>query len=135
MLCGDACYGVYSTEQFASTTEILWFCFLSDEDKVVHHHSNPEVQLITNLSFCSNSTLFIIFSVLISSKLFATWGSIRFSVFGFMSISLIYLELCFVQGKNHRSICILHAAIRLPQHYFMKLLSVYSICFWVLYQT
>jgi len=41
-----------------------------------------------------------------SSRLFPTFSSIRFSVSGFMLRSLIHLDLSFVQGDEYRSIFI-----------------------------
>jgi hypothetical protein len=59
--------------------------------------------LIVNLSACTNSVLFRNTSVPMSSKLFLTFFSIRFSVSGFMLTSLIHLELSFVQGDKYVS--------------------------------
>ena len=62
----------------------------------------------------ANDALFRKFSpVPMSSRLFPTFCSIRFSVSSFMLRSLIHLDLSFVQGDKYGSICILlHADIQ-----------------------
>jgi hypothetical protein len=61
-----------------------------------------------------------------SSKLFSTFSSIRFSVSGFMLRSLIYLDLSFVQGDTYGSIFILfHTDSQLEQHCLLKMLSFF----------
>ena len=60
--------------------------------------------------------------VSIGSRLFLTFSSLRFSVSGFMSRSLIYLS--FVQGDKYGSICmLLHSVIQLDQQHLLKMLS------------
>jgi hypothetical protein len=62
-------------------------------------------------AFLFHEVLFRKFSpVSMNSRLFPTFSSIRFIVFGFTLRSLIHLELNFVQDGRYRSMCIpLHA--------------------------
>jgi hypothetical protein len=65
-------------------------------------------------------------SVLMCSRLFPTFSSIRFSVSSFMLKSLIHLDLSLVQGDTYGFICILlHADIQLDQHCLLKVLSFF----------
>jgi hypothetical protein len=68
--------------------------------------------------------LFMNFSPLpISSRLFPTFSSIRFSISGFMWSSLIHLDLSQVQGDKNVSIRILlHDNCQLSQHHLLKIL-------------
>ena len=60
-----------------------------------------------------------------SSRLFPTFSSIRFSVSGFMLRSLIHLDLSFVQGDKYGSIFILlHTDSQLDQHHLLKMLFI-----------
>jgi hypothetical protein len=53
----------------------------------------------------------------------------RFSKSGFMLMSLIHLDLSFLQGDKYESICILlHKDIQLDQPYFLKILPVFPLC-------
>ena len=66
--------------------------------------------------------IYVLFSELspvpMSSRLFPTFSSMRFSVSSFMLSSLIHLDLSFVQGDRYGSTCMfLHAANQLVQHY------------------
>jgi hypothetical protein len=62
----------------------------------------------------------------VSSRLFSTFSSIRFSVSGFMLRSLIHLDLSFVQGDEYGSIFIfLHTDSQLDQHHLLKMLSFF----------
>ena len=55
-----------------------------------------------------------------------TISSIRLSVSSFMSMSLIYLQLSFVQEVKNGSICIsLHVDSQLNQLHFLKMLSFF----------
>jgi hypothetical protein len=64
--------------------------------------------------------------VLMCSRLFLTFFSIRFSISGFMWRSLIHLDLSFVQGDKNGSICILlHADCELDQHHLLKMMSFF----------
>ena len=64
------------------------------------------------------------------SRLFPTLSSIRFSVSSFMLRSLIHLDLSFVQGDKHSSICILlHANIQLDHHHWLKMFSLSIVFF------
>jgi hypothetical protein len=59
----------------------------------------------------------------ISSRLFPTFSSINFSVYGFMWRSLIHLDLSFLQGDKNGSIRILlHDNCQLCHHHFLKML-------------
>mgnify|MGYP007133048323 CR=1 FL=1 len=63
-----------------------------------------------------------------SSRLFPTFSSIRFSVSGFMLRSLIHLDLSFVQGDKYGSIFIfLHTDSQLDQHHLLKMLSFFPL--------
>jgi hypothetical protein len=60
------------------------------------------------------------------SRLFPTFCSIIFSVFGFMLRSLIQLDLSFVQGdKNGLIYILLHDNCQLNQHHLLKMLSFF----------
>ena len=62
----------------------------------------------------------------ISSRLFPTFHSKSFSVYGFMWSSLIHLDLSFVQGDKNGSIHILlHDNCQLCQHHLLKMLSFF----------
>ena len=66
----------------------------------------------------------------LSSRLFPTFSSIRFSVSNFMLKSLIDLDLCFVQGEKYGSVLIfLHKDSQLDQHYSLKMCSFWH-CMW-----
>lgn len=69
--------------------------------------------LIVDLSACVNGVLFKkSFLVLVTSRLFPTFYSIRFNVSGLMLSSLIYLDFSSLQVDKCRFICsLLHAAI------------------------
>ena len=71
--------------------------------------------LIVDVSVCAIGVLSRKLSLVsMRSSLFPTFSSIRFSVSGFMLISLIHLDLSFVQGNKYVSICILlHVDIQL----------------------
>jgi hypothetical protein len=59
------------------------------------------------------------------SRLFPTFSSVRVNVSGFMLRSLIQLDLSFMQGDKHGSICILlHADRQLDQDHLLKMLSI-----------
>jgi hypothetical protein len=61
-------------------------------------------------------------------RLFPTLSSISFSVFGFVWMSLIHLDLSFVQGDKNGSIYIhLHAYHQLNQQYLLKMLSFFPL--------
>ena len=65
--------------------------------------------------------------VLLSSRLFRTFSSIKFSVYGFMLRSLIHLDLSFVHGDKYGSVLILpQADIQFDQHHLLKVLSFFS---------
>jgi hypothetical protein len=86
-------------------SELLFFCFV----------------LFCSVLFCS--VLFC--SVLpLCSRQFITFFSVRFRVPGFILRSLVYLDLSFVQGNRHGSVCnFLHADIQLVQQQLSKMLS------------
>ena len=64
-----------------------------------------------------------------SSRLFPTFFSIKFSVSGLMLRSLIYLNLSFVQPDKYRSIfSFLHIVSQLDQHHLFKMLSFFPLC-------
>jgi hypothetical protein len=64
----------------------------------------------------------------VSSRLFPTFSSIRFSVSGFMLRSLIHLDLSFVQGDKYGSIFILlHRDSQLEQHHLLKMISFFPL--------
>jgi hypothetical protein len=70
-----------------------------------------------------------------SSRLFPTLSSIRFTVSGFMLKSFIYLDLSFVQGNKYGPIFIfLHTDNQLDQYHLLKLLSFSIVYFWLLCQ-
>ena len=60
------------------------------------------------------------------SRLFPTFSSIGFNVFAFTLMSLIHLDLSFVQGDRYYPPCILlHAGIQLDHHQLLKMLSFF----------
>ena len=60
------------------------------------------------------------------SSFFSTFSSFRFSVSGFMVISLIHLHLSFVQGNTYGPIFILLLTDhQLDQHHLLKMLSFF----------
>ena len=64
----------------------------------------------------------------ISSRLFPTFSSIRFSVSGFKWRPLNNLDLSFVQGDKNDLICtIQHANHQLKQHHVLKMLSFFPL--------
>ena len=64
-----------------------------------------------------------------SSRLFPTFSSIKFSASGLMLRSLIYLNLSFVQPDKYRSIfSFLHIVSQLDQHHLFKMLSFFPLC-------
>ena len=64
--------------------------------------------------------------VLMHSRLFPSFSSIRFGVYYFMLRSLIHLNLSFVQGDKYGSTCIfLHAYIQVVQHHFLKMFTLF----------
>jgi hypothetical protein len=64
----------------------------------------------------------------ISSRLFPTFSSISFCVFGFMWRSLIHLDLSFLQvDKNGCSCLLVHANCQLSQQYLLKMLSFFPL--------
>ena len=81
--------------------------------------------LVVNHSVWFTDILFKKLSpVPMSSRLFHTFCSVRFSVSCFMLRSLIHLNLSFMQGDKHGSICILlHENILLDQHHLLTMLS------------
>ena len=85
--------------------------------------------LILDLTAQSYAVLFRNFSpVPIFLRLFHTFSSISFSVSGFMSSSLIHLDLSFVQGDKNGSISILlHDNSQLSQHHLLKMLSFFQL--------
>jgi hypothetical protein len=59
------------------------------------------------------------------SRIFPTFSSIRFNVSGVTLMSVIHLDLCFVQSYKYGSICILlYAAIQLDKHHLLKMFSL-----------
>jgi hypothetical protein len=82
---------------------------------------------ILDLTAQAIAVLFRNFSpVLLSLRLFPTFSSINFSVFGFMWNSLIHLDLSFVQGHKNGLICIfLHDNCQLCQNHLLKMLSFF----------
>ena len=65
----------------------------------------------------------------LSSRLFPTFSSIKFSASGLMLTSLIYLNLSFVQPDKYRSIfSFLHIVSQLDQHHLLKMLSFFPLC-------
>ena len=59
-----------------------------------------------------------------SSRLFSTFSSFRFSVFGFMVRSLFHLAYSFMKHAKYLSICILlHTTTQFNQHHFWKMPS------------
>ena len=63
-------------------------------------------------------------SLLMSSRLFPTFSSIRFYV-----VVSELLELSFVEGTRYGSICILlHAGIQFDQHHLLKMWHFFSQC-------
>jgi hypothetical protein len=78
------------------------------------------------------TTLQISSAVLMSSRLFPTFLSIRFSSSGFILRSLIHLGLNFVAGDKYEFISILlHVDIQVNQHHLLKIPSFFPIV-WVL---
>jgi hypothetical protein len=75
----------------------------------------------------ASCVLFRSFSpVPISSRLFPTFSSVSFIVSCFMWISLIRLDLSFLQGDINGSIHILlHDSCQLSQHHLLKILSFF----------
>ena len=66
------------------------------------------------------------FPVPVCSRLFPTFFSISFSVYGFMKRSLIHLDLSLVQGGSNGSIHnLLHDNSQLCQHHLLKMLSFF----------
>jgi hypothetical protein len=64
----------------------------------------------------------------ISSRLFPTFSSIRFSVSGFLLCSLIHVDLIFVQVDKNGSIPLhLHDKCQLSQHHLLKMLSFFPL--------
>jgi hypothetical protein len=62
------------------------------------------------------------------SRLFHTFSSISFSVFGFIWSSLIHLDLTLVQGDKNGSLHILlHDNRQLRQHHLLKMLSFFPL--------
>jgi len=60
------------------------------------------------------------------SRCCLSFSSISLSVSGLMWRSLVHLDLSFVQGDKHGSICILlHVALQLNQHHLLKMLSFF----------
>jgi hypothetical protein len=69
-----------------------------------------------------------LFAVLMCLRLFPTFPSIRFSVFSFVLMSLIHLDLSFVQFDRYGSINILlHVDIKLDQHHLFGGLLKFNI--------
>jgi hypothetical protein len=60
-----------------------------------------------------------------SSRLFPTFSSIKFSVSCFMLRSLIYLDLSFIQGSKYGSVFIPLNRQPVSQHYVLKMLSFF----------
>ena len=83
--------------------------------------------LSVNLNVCAINVLFRNLSALLMcSRMFPPFSSIRFAVSGFMLSSFIHLDLSFVQGDRQRSICILlQADIQFQQCHLLKMLSFY----------
>jgi hypothetical protein len=79
-----------------------------------------------------------LFPLPMSSWLFPTFSSIRFSVSGFMLRFLIYLDLSFVQSDEYGSSFIfLHGDSQFDQHHLLKMFSffpLYIFGFFVKYQ-
>ena len=60
------------------------------------------------------------------SKVFPTLSSIRSSLYWFMYLDFMHLDLSFVQGDKNGSICILlHVEHHLTQHHLLKMLSFF----------
>ena len=67
-------------------------------------------------------------SVPMSSRLFPTFSSMRFTVSCFMLRSLIHLDLSFVQGDKYGSILIfLHRHSQWEHYHLLKMLSVFPL--------
>ena len=79
--------------------------------------------LIVDLSACANGVLLRkFFSMPMSSQLFSTFSSMRFSVSAFMLRYLITLELIFMRNDKCRPVWILlHAATQFCQHHLLKM--------------
>jgi hypothetical protein len=87
-----------------------------------------EVSFVDSRSYStSHGSSFRNFSpVPTSSRLFPTFSSISFSVYGFIWSSLIHLDLTLVKGDRNGSICILlHDICQLCQHHLLKMLSFF----------
>ena len=88
--------------------------------------------LIVNLSVCATGVIFRKWSpVPMCSKLLLTFSSISFSVTGFMLMSLIHLDLSFMQDDHYGSICILHTTLQLCQPHLLKMPSFSIVYFWL----
>ena len=89
--------------------------------------------LIVNLSLCYCVMFRKQSPVSIPSRVPPTFFSKRFSVAGFMLRSLILLDLSFVHGDRHGSMCSpLHTIIQLCQHHLLKMLSSLHCMFYFL---
>ena len=80
--------------------------------------------LIVDLNVCATGVMFRKQSpILIFSRVPHTFSFKRFSVAGFMLRSLIHLNLSFVHGYEHGSICsLLHTLIQSCQHHLLKMI-------------
>jgi hypothetical protein len=96
--------------------------------------------LIVVLSDCGIGGFFVYLLVVVFnniscdniSVLFPTLSSI--SVSGFILRSFIHWHLSFVLGDKYGSICILlDADIQLDQHHVLKILSFFSMYFWLFF--
>jgi hypothetical protein len=66
--------------------------------------------------------------VLVCSRLFHTFFSIRFTLSGFMLRNLIYWDLSFVGDKCEYIGIILHADIQFEKYHLLKMLSFCFLC-------
>ena len=108
----DCCF-VLLTVSFALQT---LFCFMRSHLSIVDLRAWVIGDLFRKIS-----------PVLICSRLFPTFSSIRYSISGFMWKSLIHLNVSFVQGDKSGSIWILlQADCHLNQHHLYWLTNLYA---------
>ena len=110
---------------------ICWwtFCLIESVFCLTEVLAFYEVPFVNSRSYstshcCSCSVIFPLCPYL--QGFFPTFFSISFSVSGFMSSSLIHLDLSFVHGDKNGSIHILlHDIYQLCQHHLLKMLSFF----------